>query len=328
MTCKQIRRPDVSYAAPAASMPPAAEGGRGSLQVPSTTTAGEQELEVTKRRSNNEKTLIPRRRTPTVMVLPVRPPARESQHGSYKTIEKKGDHTLLQFSHKPYESTTHTNTRGRNWFCRWMDYEHLDLSAIATCPGPSTSGSGDGDRSRLHTPMEGLRSASGGGSRVSSSRYSSSRGGGGAVSGGRRGRGEEQQRGFQHYTNVGVYMEEYRRLHCYTTLSSAPSLRDDERVFCEGEDVQQDGDGTLPLGVKSLYRGGGGGGGGDQYVRELASRIGVSDLSDMSWAQDWERQQQLIQNPRPTPPSIVKRKRGRDVTESVDIVVSNSTSKR
>ena len=296
MTCKQTWRPDVSYAATSLG---SEEGGRGSLQAPSTTTAGEQELETTKRKN---KTHIPRRKTPTVMVLTPTKAPRESQ--GYKTIETKKDPTLLQLSRKTYDSTpTTTNnnnntTKNRNWFCGWTDYEHLDLSAV-TGPGPS-----DGDRSRLQTPMEGLRGTVHGssGSRVSSSRYSSSRGG----------RRKEEQRAFQHYSDVGVYMEEYRRLYCYTTLSSAPSLREDERVFCEGEEVEQDGEAIFSPGVKSLYR-------GDQHIRDLVSRFGVRDLSGGQ-----ETQQQ--HNPRPTPPSIVKRRRDR--RETADIVVSNSTAKR
>lgn len=299
MTCKQIWRPDVSYTATSLG---SEEGGRGSLQAPSSssTTTGEQELEVTKRRNKEH---IPQRRTPTVMVLTTaKAPPRESQ-ASYKTIEKKKDPTgtLLQLSRKAYERTTPTNTKNRNWLCGWMDHEDLDLSTT----GPSAI---DGERSRLHTPMEGSRSTQlyGNGSRVSSSRYISSRGG--------RGREEQCRRAFQHYNELGMYMEEYHRLHCYTTLSTAPSLREDERAFCEGEDVEQDGETVFHLEVKSLYR-------GDLHSRELVNRLGVRDNSSV---QDWERQL-LVQNPRPTPPSIVKRRRDRK--DSVDIMV-NSTLKR
>ena len=341
MNLDAMWRPEASYGTrePGHLPSSAEEGGRGSLLIrasSSTTSATEQDHEASTppatgpTAKNRKKAIIPRRRTPTVCIpkeMKADPPsghlaasaklqatASGSSEGStptatrpgYGTIEKSTEPTLvlLEQSSKVYDETKVPNLKNRNWFCGWTDHEYIDLHHI---PKPAPIG-GEFDRSRLQTPAEGYRSAIQ--SRVSSSRYTSSR------AGGRR----TYPYTFHHYDNPDSHIETYRELYSYTALNTDPNQRrkDDDRTLCEGGDgVEQDAEIMLPAGVASLYR-------GDPYLKELMSRLGIRELATPS--QEMERQQQLLQAPRPTPPSIVKRRR--DEKESVSIIVANSAPKR
>lgn len=298
MSSKHIWGPEASYTAASLG---SEEGGRGSLHD----TSSSEQLNAAAKVKNKS---IPKRRTPTVSIPPqanqetseTGTPSSPTDAGKspaiYTTIENNKKQSLLELSHELYETSKPANP---HWFCGWTECEILDLHRK---PPPTVTG--EGDRSRLQTPMDGYRSTLH--SRASSSRYSSS-----------HGRRRTYQYTFRHYETSEEYAEEYRQLYSFTAMNTGCPPRDeDERIYCEGEDVEQDAEVIFPLGVKSLYR-------GDPYLRELASRLGIREPPPSF--QDWDRQQQLI-SPRPTPPSIVKKKRnGKD---QVNIVVSNSTLKR
>lgn len=295
MSSKHVWRPEASYAPASLG---SEEGGRGSLQD------SEQVLELKGDRKKKSGVIIPKRRTPTVCIpSPANQNDTETSTPSsdpgrvaiYKTIERNKKQGLLELSHVVYEKS---KARNGNWFCGWTDFEALDLHQK---PPPTAGTVESGDRSRLQTPLDGYRSTLN--SRASCSRYSSS-----------HGRRRVYQYTFHHLDTSEEYAEQYTQLYSFTALNL--QKEDDERVCCEGEEVEQDAEVILPLGVKSLYR-------GDPYLRELVSRLGIREPPPL---QDWEKQQQLLMGPRPTPPSIVKRKRnGKD---PVDIMVSNSAPKR
>ena len=293
MSSKHVWRPEVSYAPATVG---SEEGGRGSLHA--------EQVEV---KAVRKKASIPRRRTPTVHIPPPAalncsesnnsPSTDTGSPAVYKTIEKNKKQSLLEFSRKPYEKSKAPNPRSVNWFCGWTEFEHVDLHYR-----PPVMTATD-NRTRLQTPGDGYRSSLQ--SRVSSSRYSSSRGGRRAY-----------HYTFRHFAKTEDHIENYRALYCFTMLNSDPCNRQDEdRVYCEGEDVEQDAEVTLPLGVKSLYR-------GDPYIRELVSRLGIREPPP----EDWGKIQQLLTSPRPTPPSIVKKRK--DGKDTVDMVVANSAPKR
>lgn len=188
---------------------------------------------------------------------------------TYSTIEQRscgGTASLLDCAreHEPPQ---------RADFCGWTERE------VMAKYGPSKTSSnshmsGTAERSSLQTPADGHRSnlSSRAGSRCS---------------GGRRERYE-----FRHLPASQDYIEHYRQLYCYTTLSCprAPPL-------CEAiaESAEGDPEDFMPIEVRCLYR-------GDPYLHELASRLGVrSSLQN--------REQKLLKTQRPTPPSIVKRSR-------------------
>lgn len=300
MSRKPVWYPDRSYKAPAAD---SEESGRGSLHA----SSSEQEQDSSTR--GRKKLPIPRRRTPTV--IPTIAAAigkcevvKPSPKVSYATmaIESRGETTLLELSFSAYEKSKISNPKNDNWFCGWTDHEYLDLHQTSKMASNCSDGF---DRTRLHTPAEGYRSSLH--SRASSSRYTSSRDG-----------HRVHQYTFHHFKESGDYIENYRDLYSYTSLiTGSTHLKGKEAIaFFEGED---DDDATLPIGVRSLYH-------GDSYLRELVNRLGIKD-APLSFPQEWEReQQQLLQGPRPTPPSIVKKRRSDKAT--VNIVVSNSAPKR
>ena len=329
MNLDQVWRPQASYGKYQESnnLDSAEEGGRGSLQASSSTSATEQQEDhhasttppVAAAAASRKRAVIPRRRTPTVKIpreLRVAGPggtrltsgSSGSSEGNtpttrtgYDTIETKAEPllVLLNLSCRVYERTKIANPKTHNWYCGWTDHEHLDLHYT---PKPATTG-GEFDRSRLQTPADGYRSTLH--SRVSSSRYTSSRG------------GRRTNYTFHHYDNPDSHIETYRELYGYTALNSDPSQRrsNEERLFFEEGNVEQDAEVMLPVGVKSLYQ-------GDPYLKELVNRLGIKE----PLSPELERQQQLLQAPRPTPPSIVKKKRNE--RESVSIMVSNSAPKR
>ena len=297
MSDKRVWYPDRSYTA---AQEGSEESGRGSLHASS---AEQQEPEsstaATKRRS---KAVITRRRTPTVCIPASKvastdstptPSSSGQARPNYQTIETTRRYTLHELSSKVYTESATPPPKNHNWFCGWTEFEHLDLYQS----GKLTNSGNDYDRTRLQTPADGNRSSLH--SRVSSSRYMSSRGS-------RR----YSQYVFHHHADVAQYMEDYRSTYSYTGLTTgyAHTAGHERAMFCEGEDVEQDEEVTLPVDVKSLYR-------GDPYLRELMHRLGVKGPPVTP---EYER-------PRPTPPSIVKRRRnGREV----EIVVSNSAPKK
>lgn len=299
MSSKHVWRPMDSYASTSLG---SEEGGRGSLHA-SSSEQQQQEVKMVKRRAS-----IPRRRTPTVHIPPPAvlncsetnsPSTDTGSPAVYKTIEKNKKQSLLDLSQKPYEKSKAPNPRNDNWFCGWTKFEHLDLHYR-----PITMATAAEDRCRLQTPGDGYRSTMQ--SRASNSRYNSS-----------HGRRKAYSYTFHHFMNSEDHIENYRTLYCFSALNSDPSSRQDEdRVYCEGEDVEQDAEVTLPLGVKSLYRG------GDPYIRELVNRLGIRGPPP----EDWERHQQLLATPRPTPPSIVKKRK--DGKDTMDMMVANSAPKR
>ncbi len=330
-------RPEVCYGGEEGPthLDSAEEGGRGSLQA-SSSTITEEDHEVSTPSeavvaAAKKKAVIPHRRTPTVHIpreLKVAMPSgplklntnaigsAASSEGNtptsrpgYRTMETKTELSLvlLEFSYQVYEKTKIVNPKTYNWCCGWKDHEYLDMQQTPKPPTTTTTTttSSEVDRSRLHTPADGYRSTLN--SRASSSRYTTS------SRGGRR----SYQYTFHHYDDPALHIETYRELYSYTALYTDPSQRrnDDEKLFCEGEDVEQDAEVVLPIGVKSLYR-------GDPHLKELVSRLGIKE----PLSPEPERQQQLLHAPRPTPPSIVKR--NRNERESVSIIVSNSAPKR
>jgi hypothetical protein len=291
MTNKHVWRPGASHVAPSLE---SEEGGRGSLQEEEGrgSLQGEAEAKpVVKKKSS-----LPRRRTPTVYIPPkgITDTSTPSPLADgYKTIEKtkRPIPSLLELSRKPYEKK---KTPESNWFCGWSDFECLDQQQGGMKQTITEGG-------RLQTPRDGYRSSLL--SRASSSRYNSS-----------HGVRKAHTYTFHHFERFEEYAEHYRDFYAFTTLNSGGSREDEERVYCEGEEVEQDAEVLLPLGVKSLYR-------GDPYLRELVNRLGIRDPPDYE-----AQQQQLLGTPRPTPPSIVKRRK--DGKDTVNIIVANSAPKR
>lgn len=157
-------------------------------------------------------------------------------------------------------------------FCGWLENERLSNYASNRRLG-STS-----DRVGLQTPAEGCRSTlqSRVGSRYSSSVY-----------------GRRHHYEFRHLLDSHEYIEQYRKMYCYTTLTippqQEPSIEEGVPLLKE-HDVQQVPESFLPMGMKSFHQ-------SDPYLRELASRLGVKESI---------KEQQLLHSPRPTPPSITK----------------------
>ena len=234
---------------------------------------------------------IPRRRTPTVDVsaimnaYPKRQVGNASTPGStYDTIESRAGPSFLECSSIVYHrSQCPPATRsGSGWdFCGWREKENLDSYRHEKTTGSHTS-SGVMEQRDISTPADNCRPAI----RASVSRYSSSYGY-------RRRKDYE----FKHLVDTHQYIEQYRQMCSYTTYmtsqkNSQNMSSENDRELYEPEEVEQDPYNTMPVGVKSWYRG------GDPYLREIVSRLGVRDVS---------REQQLLKSPKPTPPSIVKR---------------------
>lgn len=317
MNQRRVWHPEASYTpSPQAAQLGSEESGRGSLQASSHTSASESEQETgpgTKRRS---KQVIPRRRTPTVCIPPARPlrgrreltstpsPSTEAKKPAYKTMESSKGHTriLLEQSSKIYRQTSGSGTtppskQVHNWFCGWTDHEHLDMYRSNRLVG-GTAVEHDG-RSTLQTPAEG--------SRASSSRYVSSQDG-------RR----VFHYVFHHYLDVKRHIQKYRELYSYTALNISPShlAMTEQRAAASRGDSEQDYEDEvedevlLPFGLNP----------GDPHLCELMRHLGIRDVPPMV---NWETQRQQL--PRPTPPSIFKR-RGQE--REVEIVISNSAPKR
>ena len=298
MSSRRLWRPESSYTAANVG---SEEGGRGSLYA----SSSEQEHEVEgsgKTAPGRNKIHLPRRRTPTVYVPPENkaPKTFSSGEHSYKSIEKREEVSLHEQSSLPFQKQKVPNPKTHNWFCGWIEHECFDLYQADKMLPVET------DRMKIQTPAEGNRSTLQ--SRASNSRYNSS-----------YGSRKKHDYTFHHLEDIDSYIEDYRDLYSFTTLSSP---RYDEKIFCEGEDVEQYSEVILPLGVKSLYR-------GDPYLKELMNRLGIKEVPPTTEAsspqESRERHPQLLMSPRPTPPSIVK-KRGK-AHDEVDIVVSNSGSK-
>lgn len=303
MSQKQVWYPERSYTA--TTQLGSEEGGRGSLHA----SSSEQDQPEATTRPSRRKQPIPRRRTPTVTIPLAAATAASSGANNtptptghtppcYTTIEAVKRVTLRELSGRVYEKPSAPPPKNHNWFQGWTEWEHIDLHQSNKM---TTALTGDtaGDRSRLQTPASADGYRSGGNSRVgSSSRYVLSRHG-------RR----ASQYVFRHHDTVQQHMEEYHNMCSFTGLTTSHAHSKDGKMLCEGEDVEQDDEVVLPIGVRSLYR-------GDPHLRELVHRLGIKDPPPVN--PEWER-------PRPTPPSIVKRRRnGRDV----NIVVSNSAPKR
>lgn len=259
------------------------ESGRGSSKaLPS--AAGTEAAEVKRKRVS-----IPRRRVPTVDVAAgganqKRECAKEVGGGAqtYSTIEQTDHFTVLESSLEPAKRARYEGDHCPD-FCGWLGDEPLTryskVVAVYT------------DRTGLQTPADGNRGVL---QSRPNSRYSS-------TGAGRR----PGHYDFRHFLgDAHEYIEHYRKFYCYTTLTIPPQRTS---TIAEGEEeIQQDPDNFLPLGVKSLYR-------GDPYLRELASRLGVRESI---------REQQLLRSPRPTPPSIVKKNR-----EKTDLIVCANSKK-
>lgn len=296
MSQKRTWHPERSYTA---SQLGSGESGRGSLHASSSEQEPEQaSSEATKTR---RKPPIPRRRTPTVYIpaegaatsADNTPTPTAQSRPNYQTIEPNKRPSLQQLSAEVYKRPNAPLPKNHSSFCGWTDLEPLDMyqsNKMATS---------DVDRTKLQTPADGYRSSLH--SRASSSRYTSSRAG-----------HRTSQYIFHHYEELERHIEDYRNLYSYSALTAGPSLptTGGERVaYFEGEDIEQDDEVILPTGVRS-YR-------GDAHLRELFHRLGIKEPLPPPLP-DWER-------PRPTPPSIVKKRRnGRDV----EIVISNSAPRK
>ena len=216
---------------------------------------------------------IARRRTPTLDLSAAvaskerdKDPARHTEPSEklYQTIETRSEQGLLDYSLKSFGKQENTLSNSTD-LCGWQDAEHL---------GPGKHSSASTVSERLQTPADGGQ-RSNLHSRAGSSRNSS-----------RYGRRQDHYE-FRHLSDAHEYMDNYRRMYCFTTLSVPPQ----GRPITE-EEVPQHDDGFMPVGVKSLYRC------GDPYLKELALRLGVRESI---------REQQLLHPPRKTPPSIVKK---------------------
>ena len=263
------------------------EGGRGSLHASSSEQEQEGKAAVAK---SKKKISIPRRRTPTVKITcnTTARTFKEQKKGNYSTIETRNEPSLFRLSSKPYENRKAPNPNTYNSFCGWTDHEYYDLHHQN-----SKLCSNEIDRTGLQTPAERNRSALQ--SRTSNSRYSSSYGS-------RR----RYSYTFHHFDNLDDFMANYNDLYCFTTLNTSSyqqkeEEKPNEKIFQEGEDIQQDYEVLLPLEDKLLY-------GMDPYLRELAKRLGIASFSQYS-------ENQLLQ----TPHTIVKKRR-----DLQDLVVSGS----
>lgn len=292
--------PETSYTGP--HMVPE-EAGRGSQQG----SSSEQELET----GTQKRQVTPP--TPAVNVPPdtsrkIKPPLLlpELTEGAniYKTIEAidEDEATLLDHSSLPYQksNTTAPNQNCPNWFCGWTEEEYFDLHR--TKPPPC-----DTDRALLRT-ADGYRSTLH--SRGGYARYNS-------TSTVRR----RPPYSFHHFDSFQKYSKEYRKVYSYTALctshySQKETKEEKKKNGGEWECVEHDFDTTiLPIGMNNVYQ-------KDPYLRELISRLGIreppANMERNPCIMEGDKQQQLLRSPRPTPPSIVKRKKVEN------IVVSNS----
>lgn len=224
-----------------------------------------------------KRAVIPRRRAPTVDVRPTAQVAGLQYSSGEETLRNYGtneetNHTTL------LDCATKHARRLRNErvhcpnLCGWLEDESPEKYSFGKVVSMSV------DRSCLQTPADhGSRLQSRAGSRYSS-----------AAAGKRRNHYD-----FKHFLDCAhEHIEHYRAFYCYTTLTVPPQMAS---TLVE-DDIPQDTSNLYHLGVNSLYE-------GDPYLRELASRLGVRESF---------REQQLLQSPRPTPPSIVKRNRERE----------------
>lgn len=249
------------------------EGGRGS-------TAPSKPGAIESAGVKRKRAVIPRRRVPTVDVRPavqvagLQCSSGEETLRNYSTIIEETNLTAL------LDCATEHARRLRNErvhcpnLCGWLEDESPEKYSFGKVVSMSV------DRSSLQTPADhGSRLQSRAGSRYSSAAASKRR----------------NHYDFKHFPDSAhEHIEHYRAFYCYTTLTVPPQLQAANTLV--EDDTPQDPSNLYHLGVKSLCE-------SDPYLRELASRLGVRESI---------REQQLLQSPRPTPPSIVKRSRERE----------------
>lgn len=296
MIARQMWHPESSYAV--TNNDGSEEGGRGSLHASSSEGC---EAQAKTRR----KVHIPPRRTPTVIVSSAKTPDRaksastEQPTQNYPTIERRDEVDLFELSSQPYkDDSTLSELHGpKGPFSGWTNHESLELKEQLRSVMKYSFAGGGG----AHATPEGNRSALQ--SRASSSRYTSSCG-----SRGRR----YYSYTFHHYQDTDNYISNYRDLYSYTALNTGQEDREEGRPRRTEERSMEDAS-HLPVGVRSLYQ-------DDPYMRELVSRLGIKEPPSAAAVQ------QLLHSPRPTPPSIVKKRRKGE--ETISIVVSNTAYKR
>ena len=235
-----------------------------------------------------KRAIIPRRRVPTVDVRHVAKVAGLQCSSGEETLRRGQTYSTTEETGHPtlLDCATEPARRLRNERVHCPDFCGWleDESPEKYSFGKVVSMSMD--RTSLQTPADhGSRLQSRAGSRYSNAR--------------------RNHYEFKHFLDcTHEYIEHYRTSYCYTTLTVPPQVAS---TVVE-DDTPQDPSNLFYPGVTSLYQ-------SDPYLRELASRLGVRESI---------REQQLLQSPRPTPPSIVKRRRSR---ESEDLIICANGNK-
>ena len=280
------------------------DGGRGSLLF------NWEPPDPQKKGTKRAKTVIPRRRTPTVDVsalvanckstrLTASGQGKTKSRDTYETIERSGDGvpSILECSSSVYRrGNPEVSTSFGQDLSGWRDRE-LEITCRGSVDRSSTFSSFD--RSRLQTPAENLRSQN----KARTSAHVSSRG------------KRRECYAFQHFDEARHFIEHYRIFHSYTSFT-VPGLK---KRLCMGDEVsdifrldgppeatkvvEQDSENRIQPGVKSYCREA-----DDPYseLRELVSRLGVKGL--------------VQRGLKPTPPSINKKTKVHE-----DLVVNGKT---
>jgi len=212
---------------------------------------------------------------------------------TYDTLEKVEEVTLLDLSPLPYQFSKQDkippSKKYPNWFCGWTDEEYFDLHRNTTTRSPPREGG------RLHTSSVNIRSTI-----YSRSSFQSTV---------RR----RPPYKFQHFTSYEEYAEEYRHEYSYTStfVPRQRVTREQETKEVSYKVANERASIALPVEIKNVYQ-------EDPYFAELVNRLGIKE-PPRSRGGVIDRDPHLLQGLRPTPPSIVKKKRNVE-----NIVVANS----
>lgn len=294
--------PEASYAKDAALVE-AEEGGRGSQVSPMEEAAQSKKLPILRRRTptvvvpklaQNSQGLHPSTKTKSKQSDSGHLPQIVQQAETYDTLEKAEELNLLDLSSLPYRSSRDSKTtpakKYPNWFCGWTDEEYFDLHrSTSTRPAPR-------EVIRLQTPSTGARP-----SLYNRSTFTSAL---------RR----RTPYKFQHFASYEEYAEEYRLEYSYTSLHVPKTLPEKEAKPTQEvtyKIVNERSTVTLPIELKNVYQ-------EDPYFAELVSRLGIKE-PPRSRGGIVDGDQNLLQGMKPTPPSIVKKKKNVE-----NIVISNS----
>ena len=273
------------------------EGGRGSMPTSPMEETGHQ----------NKRLPIPRRRTPTVAVTLLSAltnkdkaeqdsttlPQIVKKTGTYETVEKVEDLSLLDLSSLPYEGFENDNSspvrKYPNWFCGWTDEEHFDLNRNTSTRAPRDVG-----RGALQTPSSGIRT-----SLYTRASFSSSA---------MRRRPPYK---FQHFASYEEYSEQYNTEYSYTSMFIPhKSGKEGKGQEVNYKRVNEEASIAFPIDMKNVYH-------EDPFFVELVSRLRIKEPTKNRGLVDGD--QSLLRGLRPTPPSIIKKKRNVE-----NIVISNS----